>query len=222
MGGLKGIISLTSWRGRIATAGLTIFNLMKTCDGFKVALTLSSDEFPGKLGDLPDDIRLLAETRAIDLIWAEKDYKSFKKVLFAMKRYPGLPVVSADDDCLYLYDYASELYDRWRDNRDAIVTQTTGAGIPWGYATLHPPMAYDLDELIRVADYCVSHGSFHDDLAFFMYAKRHGIPIISLEHGIQHVARFHTANGSLAGERLKRRNDMAVVTQAFDIVPKHN
>ena len=34
-----------------------------------------------------------------------------KKVLFTMKKYPEVPVISADDDLEYICNYAEELYN---------------------------------------------------------------------------------------------------------------
>ena len=57
--GEKAIISLTSWKARINTVGLTIFSLIKRCPGFHIVLVLSTNEFPAKEAELPDTVRVL-------------------------------------------------------------------------------------------------------------------------------------------------------------------
>ena len=52
--GEKAIISLTSWKARINTVGLTLFSLYKRCPGFHIVLVLSEEEFPKKEAELPD------------------------------------------------------------------------------------------------------------------------------------------------------------------------
>lgn len=106
----KAIISMTSWKMRIATCSKTIFSLIKQCPGYK-------------------------------------NYKSFKKVLFTMDKYRTVPVISADDDCIYRFNYAQTLYNKWLTNKKACVsfyrTFYKGAPHTGGYATLHPPYCYD-------------------------------------------------------------------------------
>ena len=37
-----------------------------------------------------------------------------------MKKYNNVPIISADDDCLYLYNYADELYGNWIKHKNAV------------------------------------------------------------------------------------------------------
>ena len=156
MDNIKGIIALTSWKARIKGVGLTIFSILKHCKGFKVVLTLSDEEFPQKEAELPADLQALTKSGVVQILWVHKNYKPYKKIIFAMKAYPDLPIISADDDCLYKYDYAGELYNKWKQNPGCIIAQTVGDGIPWGYATLHPPGAYNPYVFAAIADYCLS------------------------------------------------------------------
>lgn len=212
---IKGIVSLTSWKARIQGVDKTIFSIIKACPGFKVALTLSEEEFPKKEAELPRSLRMMAEHGIIDLIWCFKNYKPYKKIIFAMEKYPELPIISADDDCLYKYDYAGELYSKWKQNPGCIIAQTVSDGIPWGYATLHPPGAYNPYVFAAIADYCISRQSYHDDLLYHLYAKRKGIKILSMFHEIPHIVQFHNGACGLVIERLKRHNDWRVMNEAF-------
>ena len=57
--GEKAIISLTSWKARIKTVGLTIYSLLTQCPGFHIVLVLSEEEFPKKERELPRDLVLI-------------------------------------------------------------------------------------------------------------------------------------------------------------------
>ena len=147
--GEKAIISLTSWKARIKTVSKTIYSLIQKCPGFHIVLVLSEEEFPQKEAELPDDLMLLADSDLIEILWVYKNYKSFKKVLFTMDKYRDVPVISADDDCIYTCNYAKELYDKWTKNKDCIISQCHikpngnkyhyGAG---GRGILYPPYCF--------------------------------------------------------------------------------
>lgn len=107
--GEKAIISLTSWRARINTVDKTIYSLIKQCPGFHIVLVLSEEEFPKKEEELPERLMLFVENELIEVLWVYKNYKSFKKVLFTMDKYREVPVISADDDCIYTCNYAEML-----------------------------------------------------------------------------------------------------------------
>lgn len=147
--GEKAIISLTSWKARINTVPKTLFSLIKQCPGFHIVLVLSEEEFPQKEKELPEDLLLFVENDIIELLWVYKNYKSFKKVLFTMDKYRDVPIISADDDCIYKYNYAEELYQKWiefPDKNERPITyccQPCKYGfITGGYATLHPPFYF--------------------------------------------------------------------------------
>lgn len=111
--GEKAIISMTSWKMRIATCSKTIYSLLKQCPGFHIVLVLSEEEFPKMMDELPENLKLFVDNELIELMFVWKNYKSFKKVLFTMDKYRDVPVISADDDCIYTCNYAQELYDMW-------------------------------------------------------------------------------------------------------------
>lgn len=111
--GEKAIISLTSWRARINTVSKTLFSLLKQCPGFHIVLVLSEEEFPKMMDELPENLKVFAENELIEILWVYKNYKSFKKVLFTMDKYRDVPIISADDDCNYVCNYAEELYQTY-------------------------------------------------------------------------------------------------------------
>lgn len=142
----KAIISLTSWTARIKTVGITIYSIIKNCPNFHIVLVLSETEFPNKELDLPIDLQTIINNDLIEIIWVNKNYKAFKKILFTMDKYKTVPIISADDDCIYTYNYAEELYSNWKNNKSCFVSywgkQYKNVYHLAGYATLHIPNAY--------------------------------------------------------------------------------
>ena len=124
--GEKAIISLTSWKARIGTVSKTLYSLLKMCPGFHIVLVLSEEEFPKKEAELPDSLMLFVKNELIELLWIYKNYKSFKKWIFTADKYENksIPIISADDDCIYKYNYAQELYNIWSGNKDCIITMS--------------------------------------------------------------------------------------------------
>lgn len=141
---IKGIISLTSWKARINTVGLTIFSLLVHCPHWKIVLTLSDEEFTKKENELPKDLICLMQKGLLEILWCHKNYKSCKKVIFAMMAFPNLPIVSADDDCIYVRNYADEMYDLWRNNQSCPISYRKSINTYGlcGPASLYPPSIY--------------------------------------------------------------------------------
>lgn len=144
--GEKAIISLTSWKARIGTVAKTLYSLIHQCPGFHIVLVLSEEEFPRKEDELPENLKLFIDNDLIEILWVYKNYKSFKKVLFTMEKYPEVPVISADDDCIYTRNYAQELYNKWEHNKDKNIKYCGGGDdfSSQGPATLYSPTYYKL------------------------------------------------------------------------------
>lgn len=169
--GELGVISLTSWKGRINTVGFTIFSLHKSCPDFHIVLVLSVDEFPNKENDLPKDVLTLLHNNIFEILWVKRNYKAFKKILFTSELYKLVPVISADDDLIYVKNYAKLLYDKWLTCPTSCVgltsnTVTAGNGFTiadlWGYAQLFPPHFSKYIDL-RMLDYFIQYGCIDDD-----------------------------------------------------------
>lgn len=141
----KGVISLTSWKARINTVSKTLFSLIQQCPGFHIVLVLSEEEFPKKEKELPDNLMLFVDNGLIELMWVYKNYKSFKKVLFTMDKYRVVPVISADDDCIYTCNYAKILYDEWLKSKCHIISyrkSKNNPGCPVGCSVLYSPYTF--------------------------------------------------------------------------------
>lgn len=121
--GCKAAIALTSWKKRINTVGLTIYNLFAICGPeFHIVLTLAEEEFPRKERDLPRDLVLMNKAGMFEILWCKRNIKSFKKWLLCSARYPKVPVITADDDIIYTTNYAQQLYTALHVNHCNVVS----------------------------------------------------------------------------------------------------
>lgn len=140
-----GVISLTSWTARINTVAKTLFSLVQQCPNFHIVLVLAEEEFPKMTAELPENLMLFVENELIELMFVRKNYRSFKKVLFTMDKYRDVPVISADDDCIYTCNYAQELYDKWVSEKKHIISfrkSKKSPGCPVGCSVLYSPKTF--------------------------------------------------------------------------------
>lgn len=176
--GEKAVISLTSWRARIGTVSKTLYSLLKMCPGFHIVLVLSEEEFPKKEAELPENLMLFVNCGLIELLWVYKNYKSFKKVLFTMDKYRDVPVISADDDCIYIENYAQELYNKWLENKMHIISYSAKhyydkIYVCCGPCTLYPPKYFNID--LSILEYAMFIQPTMDD--FFIASINKKKPI---------------------------------------------
>lgn len=172
--GERACISLTSWKARINTVAKTLYSLIKMCPGFHIVLVLSKDEFPLKEKELPDNLMLFVENKLIELFWIKPNLKSFKKVLFTMDKYRDVPVISADDDCIYTCNYAQELYDKWEKNKEHCISSKVYMNYNYywtnGQCTLYKPYCF-YEVGLKNISLCFKFG-FNDDAYISALYKR--------------------------------------------------
>lgn len=193
----KAIISLTSWKARINTVGLTLFSLYKQCPGFHIVLVLSEDEFPQKEAELPDTIMAFVDQDLIEILWVKENYKSMKKVIFTMEKYPNVPVISADDDCLYTCNYAENLYKAWQKHQDTIFRYAYRKGhehTTQGPCSIYPPetTCHFHERMMTELTYGKNVG---DDDAAKKIIKKYNMKIRCL--GQPNPFIFHTTKGAM-------------------------
>lgn len=225
--GEKAIISLTSWKARINTVSKTIFSLVKECPGFHIVLVLSQKEFPKMCNELPENLMFFVEEGMIELLWVYKNYKSLKKILFTMDKYRHVSIISADDDCIYKFNYAEELYNEWLNNKDCFITywgkKYINAFNTAGYATLHPPYIYkNFVKFINLVDLKTFN---EDDLLYLALREKLKLyNCINLNKSIKKVVITHDELSPLHDSYKNRKNEKVIdlLTKLMDALYKFN
>lgn len=193
----RAIISLTSWKVRINTVGKTLFSLHKMCPGFHIVLVLAEEEFPKKEAELPENLMLFVDNDLVEILWVSRNYRSMKKCVFTMEKYPDVPIISADDDCLYTCNYAQKLYDAWEHRKDTIFRYVRRNGhnrMPQGPCTIYPPE--NICHLRNLVDPYMEYGiKVGDDDAIGKVIAEHNLKIDCLNEPIPFV--FHTTVGAM-------------------------
>lgn len=172
--GEKACISLTSWKARINIVSKTLYSLIKMCPGFHIVLVLSKDEFPLMEQELPDNLMLFVESKLIELFWIRPNLKSFKKILFTMDKYRDVPVISADDDCIYTCNYAQELYDNYIEYK---MTCSRSPSFGTGIGVIFKPNLFDNFRKYLTKEIIETN---HDDLFYRFLLKNKNEKYISI------------------------------------------
>ena len=208
--GEKAIISLTSWKARINTVGKTLYSLLKMCPGFHIVLVLSEEEFPKKEEELPEELMLFVDNDLIEILWVYKNYKSFKKVLFTMDKYRDVPVISADDDCIYLRNYAQDFYDEWLKNKDCFISCWINIidGIPHtsGAATLYPPFVFGESAIDILEKNKIYELTNQDDDYLYCLKKKFAFKKAIKKGDYKEIYLFHDEEKPLKEERKKNES----------------
>lgn len=94
--------------------------------------------------------------------------------------HKDVPVISADDDCIYTCNYAEKLYTKWLENPTSVITndgkQYNEFYISRGTNTLFPP--HWCDNIIPLMEYAFSHKLNNDDALYCVYNYIHDIKVI--------------------------------------------
>lgn len=183
--GCKACVALTSWKRRINTVGLTIFNLMCVCGPeFHIVLTLAEEEFPRKELDLPKDLVLMNKAGMFEILWVRYDTNCFKKCLPVMCRYNGVPVISVDDGQIYTKNIADELMKRYAHNDKVIYAWRTAKygmiKMPVGCAGILYPPSFPAQFAYSLLNKSIIK-TFHDDAFIGIMSKMTGIDIINVD-----------------------------------------
>lgn len=66
----------------------------------KIIVWLSEQEFPGRLNDLPEELRRLM-AKGIEFRFVSENFRSHKKYHYVFREYPDSKVITVDDDLIY-------------------------------------------------------------------------------------------------------------------------
>ena len=115
----KIIVSLTSFPERINIVIKTIKTLLKqTLKPDEIVLWLAPEQFPGGEKDLPEELLELKDF-GLTIDWY-KDIRSYKKIIPALKKYPGTVIITTDDDIYYASDTVETLYKSYLEHKNEI------------------------------------------------------------------------------------------------------
>ncbi|WP_297296342.1 glycosyltransferase [uncultured Brachyspira sp.] len=113
------IVSLTSFPQRIYDIDVVLFSLLnQTIKPDKIILWLGQEEFPNLEDDIPSHV--LSMTKFGIEIEFCKNIRQYKKLIYALEKYPDDVIVTADDDAYYEYNWLEKLYNAYLENPNYI------------------------------------------------------------------------------------------------------
>ena len=116
----RAVVSLTSHPGRIRVVEQTVASLLdQTVRVDALVLWLATEQFPRGEAELPASL-LALKRRGLSIRWCE-DLGSYKKLVPAMRAFPGQVIITADDDVLYPRDFVERLLDAHARSPQAII-----------------------------------------------------------------------------------------------------
>ena len=108
----KLIVSLTTYPQRISDIDVVLYSLLiQTIKPDKIILWLSEEEFPNKLNDVPLHILRFLDF-GVEIEFCD-NIRSYKKLVYALNKYPNDLIVTADDDIYYPYNWLELLYNSY-------------------------------------------------------------------------------------------------------------
>ena len=156
------IVAMTSWKGRLYNelTGPVIFSFIEQESPvpFKVVLVLSSDEFPDREKDVPKGILTMARgSERFEILWTKENTGPYKKFFPVRRKYPGLPIITVDDDSPAKPNFMKAMWKLHTKNPDRVIYGCDGTPYSWigkhsidcvrfGVGLYPPGALYDLDE----------------------------------------------------------------------------
>jgi hypothetical protein len=105
------ILSFTSFPARIKYVKYTLFSILQqSLRPEKIILWLSKEEFPQGEKGIPDILQRFYPFN-FEIRFINENYRSYKKLFYALKEYPDSTIVSFDDDIFYKKNWLALLYN---------------------------------------------------------------------------------------------------------------
>lgn len=140
------VVSLTSFPARIKTTWIAVESIIRqSARPEKIALVLNKSEF-GSTCDLPRELEK-QKKHGLEIIWTEKDLRSYGKLIPIKTIYPEAHIVTIDDDVIYAEHMLANLMDSYQPNSRQIIgcrgyeIQINIDGNPLPYTTWAPANA---------------------------------------------------------------------------------
>ena len=114
------VVSLTSFPARITTTWIAIESIIRqSARPEKIALVLNNSEFSSS-SDLPRELET-QKKHGLEIIWTDKNLKSYGKLVPVKAAYPGSHIATVDDDVIYPEHMLANLMDSHQANSEQIV-----------------------------------------------------------------------------------------------------
>ena len=103
------VVSLTSFPARIGKVWITLESLFRqTRRPDRIVLTLTEEEFPGGINDLPESLAPYI-ARGVEVVFLPYNLKCHNKYCHSLVAFPDAVVITVDDDCYYRSDTVERL-----------------------------------------------------------------------------------------------------------------
>ena len=113
------VVALTSYPQRISSSWRAIETLLRqTMRPQSVFLVLAKEEFPDQ--QLPRKIRA-QQRRGLNILWVDKNGKSFDKLIPVMTSHPDKAIITCDDDKYFPKNLVASLIEAHQFRQDAII-----------------------------------------------------------------------------------------------------
>ena len=113
------IVSLTTHPARIKSSWIAIISLFnQKAVNYKIVLVLSKEEFQNK--KIPWTINFL-EKKGLNILWINKNFKSYNKLLPVKSKFPNSKIITFDDDVYYENWRIKLLLDKSKSFPNAII-----------------------------------------------------------------------------------------------------
>jgi hypothetical protein len=150
------------------------------------------------------------DNELIEVLWVYKNYRSFKKWIFTSFKYAGIPIISADDDCFYISNYAEKLYKKFEETKKDIVTyNNTKNG---NYKTIaEGPCTLFANKELKLSLMCYKNLSkiksykWQDDVMYNDYIKKLKLSYTYVRNDFVFPYYFHTQVSAINGGQNNNR-----------------
>lgn len=208
------IVSFTSYPKRMYQIKYTIYSILnQTIKPDKFILWLTTEEFPNKEKELPEDVLQFRE-HGLEIRWVEKNYICYNSYYYAKKFFPNSILVICNDDVFYPNFWLERLYNAYKENPKMIhchrahkITFDKGQILPykkWNWSIsyertepsflnfptsvggiLYPPYIFSYDDMIDL-EKCYS-----DDMHNWAMAILNNIKINVIKYNHSHLLSFN-------------------------------
>ena len=119
---IDAVLSFTTYTKRILNDSIYMFLdsiVNQKCPNvnYRIVCTLFKDDYQ----NIPERMLRYFLENDIEVLLCDNDFKSHKKYLYAMQKYPNCPVITVDDDAIYEQDMVKSLYEDYLVNKGMII-----------------------------------------------------------------------------------------------------